>query len=144
VLTLLTAAHNRHIAVFTCCATLQYPSLKVVRNALEDSAPSSQQQQQQQQGSGQLQAIISPSILAADFANLASELSRVEAGGADWVHVDMFDGGYFWGVWSVWGRGVLGGVCEGMGGLEAGGADWVHVDMFDSGFVKGGGGGRVM
>jgi hypothetical protein len=80
---------------------LQYPSLKAVRMATEDSQTSSspkQQQQQQKQhqqpssSSDQLQPIISPSILAADFANLASELSRVEVGGADWAHVDMFDG----------------------------------------------------
>jgi ribulose-phosphate 3-epimerase len=32
---------------------------------------------------------ISPSILAADFANLASELGRI--GSADWAHVDVMD-----------------------------------------------------
>jgi ribulose-phosphate 3-epimerase len=32
---------------------------------------------------------ISPSILASDFANLASEAERVE--GADWLHVDVMD-----------------------------------------------------
>lgn len=86
------------------CTLVQYPSLKTIRNALEqeDATPagttksSSQQPQQQQPGSNsssnQPQPIISPSILAADFANLASELSRVQAAGADWAHVDMFDG----------------------------------------------------
>lgn len=39
-----------------------------------------------------LQGIIAPSILAADFANLAAEVAAVERAGADWVHVDMFDG----------------------------------------------------
>ncbi|HEX6888131.1 MAG TPA: ribulose-phosphate 3-epimerase [Candidatus Nanopelagicales bacterium] len=33
---------------------------------------------------------ISPSILSADFANLAAECQRV-AGAADWVHVDVMD-----------------------------------------------------
>jgi ribulose-phosphate 3-epimerase len=34
---------------------------------------------------------ISPSILSADFANLAAELQRIE-GAADWAHVDVMDG----------------------------------------------------
>jgi ribulose-phosphate 3-epimerase len=35
---------------------------------------------------------VAPSILAADFANLASEVGRVEAAGADLIHVDVMDG----------------------------------------------------
>jgi ribulose-phosphate 3-epimerase len=35
---------------------------------------------------------IAPSILAADFAVLADEIARVEAGGADQLHVDVMDG----------------------------------------------------
>jgi ribulose-phosphate 3-epimerase len=35
---------------------------------------------------------IAPSILAADFAVLAQEIARVEAGGADQLHVDVMDG----------------------------------------------------
>lgn len=35
---------------------------------------------------------IAPSILSADFAALADEVARVEAGGADLLHVDVMDG----------------------------------------------------
>lgn len=35
---------------------------------------------------------IAPSILAADYANFATELKRVEASGAEYVHIDIMDG----------------------------------------------------
>ena len=35
---------------------------------------------------------IAPSILSADFAALADEIARIEAGGADQIHVDVMDG----------------------------------------------------
>jgi ribulose-phosphate 3-epimerase len=35
---------------------------------------------------------IAPSILSADYATLADEIARVEAGGADQIHVDVMDG----------------------------------------------------
>ncbi len=35
---------------------------------------------------------IAPSLLSCDFANLASEIARVETAGADLLHVDVMDG----------------------------------------------------
>jgi ribulose-phosphate 3-epimerase len=36
--------------------------------------------------------IIAPSILAADFANLESEVKMINKSEADWIHVDIMDG----------------------------------------------------
>jgi len=37
---------------------------------------------------------VSPSILAADFSNLAKEIELVESGGADYIHLDIMDGNF--------------------------------------------------
>lgn len=40
------------------------------------------------------QAIIAPSVLAADFANIQSEVEMLNASEADWIHVDIMDGSF--------------------------------------------------
>lgn len=35
---------------------------------------------------------IAPSVLAADFSRLADQVSQAEAGGGDWIHLDIMDG----------------------------------------------------
>lgn len=42
--------------------------------------------------SASLRPIIAPSVLTADYADLAREVAAVEEGGAEWLHLDIMDG----------------------------------------------------
>lgn len=95
------AQYRQHYAAYKAL----YPALKpgyhtASRHADASSAAAAaaagQQHGQQQQAAGQrregLSSIVSPSILSADFSNLARDVQRVVDAGAEWVHVDVFDG----------------------------------------------------
>ena len=36
--------------------------------------------------------LVAPSVLAADFGNLAKDLEMINSSDADWLHVDIMDG----------------------------------------------------
>src|SRR5207247_8910861 len=43
---------------------------------------------------GPMKAILAPSILSADFANLAGALKQLDSADCDWIHLDVMDGNF--------------------------------------------------
>jgi hypothetical protein len=68
------------------------PSRPVVAAAAAVAAPPGTNSPSPSPSSSRPPLRIAPSILAADFAALGEAVRDVVAGGAEWVHVDMFDG----------------------------------------------------
>lgn len=84
------AEYRAHYAAYRAL----YPSLKSCFHASAVAKTSAEVTITTKSTATGLTPIISPSILSADFAMLAEDVHRVSSAGAEWIHVDVFDGNF--------------------------------------------------